>query len=350
VTRRAKLAGAACAFGSAIFVAAVPLSTDTTRWMILGVAFVAATLLAYAVIRLVAREDPVLDSALRLYDDEHQRGTHATADTTVAETRIVRHAVGAVERLAERRGLLTHVEGLLVRADLPFRPGEALFFSLAAVVLLGTLAIMLVPSPLGFVLAAVAAMLPVVVLNTMAKLRRRKFERQLSGTLQLLAGSLRAGYSLMQGVEAVSHEVEDPMGRELRRITVESRLGRPLEEAMDDAAERLGSSDFSWVVMAIRIQREVGGNLSELLQTVAGTMIERKRLKREVDALTAEGKISAIILGLLPVGLGASLYVLNRPYISLLFTEFVGQIMLVGSTLLALAGFAWMKKIMKIGI
>lgn len=140
------------------------------------------------------------------------------------------------------------------------------------------------------------------------------------------------------------------MGRELRRVTVESRLGRPVEEALEDAADRMGSSDFAWAVMAVRIQREVGGNLSELLRTVAATMTERKRLKREVDALTAEGKISAVILALLPLGLGAALFALNRPYISVLFTEFLGQAMLVGATVLALAGFAWMKKIIKIRI
>ncbi|MBW3548148.1 MAG: type II secretion system F family protein [Actinobacteria bacterium] len=329
-------------------VAVVPLPAATTKWLGMSIAFAAASLLAYAVIQLVVREAPVLDTALRLYDAD-QPGTQR--DATVAETRIVRHAVDAVERAAERRGVLIRVEQLLAGADLPFRPGEALFFSLAAVVLLGTLAMLLAPSLLmGLLLAAVVAVLPVKVLKFMGKRRRKKFVKQLPGTLQLLSGSLRAGYSLMQGVEAVSHEVEDPMGRELRRVTVESRLGRPLEEALDDAADRLDSSDFSWAVMAIRIQREVGGNLSELLQTVAATMMERIRLKREVAALTAEGKISAIVLGVMPIGLGASLYVMNRPYISLLFTEFIGQAMLAVATVMALVGFAWMKKIIKIEI
>ena len=347
--RRAWAAGATGVLASVAVVAVVPLPAATTKWLGVSVAFVAASLLAYAVIHLVVREAPVLDTALRLYDAD-QPGAQRD-DATVAETRIVRQAVDAVERAAERRGVLTRVEQLLAGADLPFRPGEALFFSLAAVGLLGTLAMLLAPSPLmGLLLAAVAAVLPVQVLKSMAKRRRKKFVKQLPGTLQLLSGSLRAGYSLMQGVEAVSREVEDPMGRELRRVTVESRLGRPLEEALDDAADRLGSSDFSWTVMAIRIQREVGGNLSELLQTVAATMMDRTRLKREVAALTAEGKISALVLGLMPIGLGASLYVMNRPYISLLFTEFVGQAMLAVSTVMALVGFAWMNKIIKIEI
>src|SRR3546814_9719267 len=122
---------------------------------------------------------------------------------------------------------------------------------------------------------------------------------------------MRAGYSLMQGVEAVSAEVSEPVGRELRRVVTEARLGRPLEESLDGVADRMGSADFAWAVMAIRIQREVGGNLSELLVTVADTMTERERLRRDVAALTAEGKLSAIVLGILPIGHRGFIYTAN---------------------------------------
>src|SRR3546814_11310207 len=115
---------------------------------------------------------------------------------------------------------------------------------------------------------------------------------------------MRAGSPLMQGVEAVAAEVSEPGGRELRRGVTVAGLGRPLEGSRDGVADRMGSADFAWAVMAIRIQREVGGNLSELLVTVADTMTERERLRRDVAALTAEGKISAIVLGILPIGLG----------------------------------------------
>src|SRR5205814_1455093 len=128
----------------------------------------------------------------------------------------------------------------------------------------------------------VAALGPIAVLNFLASQRRRKFQTQLPDMLQLMAGSMRAGYSLMQGVEAVAQEVEEPMGSELRRVLAETRLGRPLEESLEDMADRLDSRDFAWAVMAIRIQREVGGNLAELLSTVAETMIARERLRREV--------------------------------------------------------------------
>src|SRR5205823_413367 len=165
-----------------------------------------------------------------------------------------------------------------------------------------------------------------------------------------MAGSMRAGYSLMQGVEAVAQEVQDPMGRELRRVLAEARLGRVLEDALDEMAERLGSGDFAWAVMAVRIQREVGGNLAELLSTVAETMIARERLRREVRALTAEGRISAIVLALLPIGLGVVMYGINREYINVLFHDGFGQVMLVGAAILGLVGFYWMKKTIEIDI
>src|SRR5262249_59016928 len=112
------------------------------------------------------------------------------------------------------------------------------------------------------VVLLLAALLPPAVLSFLSNQRRRQFEGLLPDTLQLLSGTLRAGYSMMQGVEAVSQAVAEPMGRELRRVVTDARLGRPLEESLEAVAERMDSKDFAWAVMAIRIQPEVGGNLS----------------------------------------------------------------------------------------
>jgi tight adherence protein B len=176
------------------------------------------------------------------------------------------------------------------------------------------------------------------------------FEVQLPDTLNLLAGSLRAGYSFLQGVESVAQETSDPMARELKRVLAESRLGRALEDALSDAAVRMQSRDFDWAVMAIRIQREVGGNLAELLQTVADTMVQRSRMRGEVKALTAEGRLSAIIMGLLPVGLGLFMFTSSPDYIGTLFRSLVGWSMVIGSVIMAGAGFAWLQKIIKIEV
>jgi tight adherence protein B len=202
----------------------------------------------------------------------------------------------------------------------------------------------------GLVLGLIAALIPPGVVNFLAARRKSTFLAQLPDTLQLLAGTLRAGYSLMQGIEAVSQEIDGPMGYELRRVVTEARLGRPVEESLEGTADRMASEDFAWCVMAIRIQREVGGNLAELLLTVADTMVARERLRRDVKTLTAEGRISAIILGILPVGLGFVMYALNPDYISKLFTDTLGNILL-GLAIVAMGiGFYWMKRIIDIEI
>jgi tight adherence protein B len=319
--------------------------------LIVALALLAAGLLAYSLLLVLTRDDQsTLQTALQPYSDDPVVDESARSEVAFAESALIRRAVATTARIAKDRGVLDALEKKLEQADLPLRAAEALFFTIVAGVL-SVIAAGVLWGALAMLFAALlVGVLPIGILNFLAGRRRRKFATQLPDMLQLLAGSLRAGYSLLQGVDAVALEVSDPMGQELRRVLAEARLGRPLETALEDAAERMASADFSWAVMAVGIQREVGGNLAELLDTVAETMIQRERLRREVKSLTAEGRVSAIILGLLPVGLGVMMFAINRDYINKLFNTGLGQAMLGGSTVLALAGFIWMKKIVEIEI
>ncbi len=240
---------------------------------------------------------------------------------------------------------------MLERANLPLRAPEAMFFTVVAAAIVVVLAFLLTGNLIAtLVVGAIAVMLPGGALNFRIRSRQKVFLRQLPDMLTLLAGTLRAGYSIGQGFESVSGEVADPMGRELRRVVSETRLGRSLEESLEAVAERMDSEDFGWAVMAIRIQREVGGNLAELLLTVADTMTQRERLRREVSTLTAEGRISAIIIGGLPPGLAVVMWVMNPDYISVLFSPGLGYV-LIGVALVSMAiGFAWMKKTITIEV
>ena len=154
----------------------------------------------------------------------------------------------------------------------------------------------------------------------------KAFKYSLADTLQLMAGSLSAGLSLAQSVDTVVREGQDPIAGEFRRALVEARLGVEIEDAMDGVAKRMESVDFEWVVMAIRIQREVGGNLSELLTNVAATIREREYLERQVQALSAEGRLSVWILGGLPPGFMAYLMVANPTYLQPLISTTIGYI------------------------
>ncbi|QIK76883.1 type II secretion system F family protein [Nocardioides piscis] len=200
---------------------------------------------------------------------------------------------------------------------------------------------------LGLILGIV---LPWVYLKWRHKRRLAAFNSQLAETLGLMAGGLQAGLSLPQAVDTVVREGIEPMAGELRRALVEQRLGIDITDALEGIGSRMESDDFGWVVMAIRIQREVGGNLAEILHTVADTLREREYLRRQVKALSAEGRLSGYLLTALPVFITVFLYFANRAYIEVLWSTFVGWIILgVAASMLGMGGWA-MAKLAKVEV
>ncbi len=180
--------------------------------------------------------------------------------------------------------------------------------------------------------------------------RLKKFKGQLADTLQLMAGALSAGLSLAQGVDTVVREGTDPVAGEFRRALMETRLGVEIEDALAGVADRMQSVDFEWVVMAIRIQREVGGNLAELLNKVAETIREREYLERQVLTLSAEGRLSVWILGGLPPGFMLYLLMANRRYLEPMWTNPIGWLMLGTMAALLTVGIFWMRKLVKVEV
>jgi tight adherence protein B len=197
---------------------------------------------------------------------------------------------------------------------------------------------------------ALGAAIPYGYLLFKAGRRTAAFLAQLPDALQLIAGSLSAGYSLPQALDSVVREGSQPMATEFSRALVESRLGVPVEYALDGIAERMRSNDFTWVVMAIRIQREVGGNLAEVLSTVSSTLRERERLRRQVRVLSAEGRLSAYILGGLPPLFAVYLVLVRRSYISPLFTDPIGVFMLIVMGVLMVVGAFWLRKVVTVEV
>jgi tight adherence protein B len=329
------------------------LSGDTGRVVGLLLGAIAAGLGAYAVVLLLQKDESVLSSVLQAYNDpQANAAVEAEADEAGSSRHaLLRRAFELSENLAERQGTLSRIEGTLEQAALPLRAGEALTAAVGIAVSFAVIGLLVTGSLPGMLVSLIiGTLIPGFAVRVKASRRRKAFMGQLPDTLQLLSSTLKAGFSFMQGIEAVSKEIEEPMGGELRRIVTEAQLGRPIEEAMDASAERMNSPDFSWAVMAVKIQREVGGNLSELLLTVAETMTERERLRRDISSLTAEGKMSAIVLGALPILLGMAMWAMNPEYINILFTDSFGQVILGMSIFAVFAGFAWMRKIINIDI
>jgi tight adherence protein B len=193
-----------------------------------------------------------------------------------------------------------------------------------------------------------SAITPVAVLRVLVDRRTRLFGSQLPDVLKLTSSSLRAGFSLLQGLESVTKQVKEPSKGEFQRVLAEARLGRPLEDALEAAADRIQNRDFTESVVAVRIQQESGGNLAVLFDTLAETMVQRVRMRREVRTLTAEGRLSAYILGIMPPALAIFIYVVDRTYMMVLFHTFPGKVMLIGGLVLEIVGFLWMWHTVKI--
>ena len=260
-------------------------------------------------------------------------------------------ATAMAETLVRRGNLEETFLDRLEAAGLNMRVAEFVLISLGSAFIPPLLVLILTRNFLLSVLMVLLGTVgPFLWLAVLASRRQAKFDEQLPSTLQLLSGALQAGHSLQQAVDTVVHEAGDPIAAEFQRVLTEARLGRPLEEAFEAMAKRTRSIDFEWTVMAIRLQRQVGGNLAEVLSTVSQTIRDRYSLKRQIRALSAEGRLSSLILSILPVLLFAALLVFNPLFLRPLFTTRLGIMMMAGSVVLMIFGVFWLKKITEIKV
>ena len=175
-----------------------------------------------------------------------------------------------------------------------------------------------VVAAIGFV---IGSRVPPIYISMAASKRMRTFDGQLSDTLNLWVNALRSGYSVLQAMEAIATELPPPVSVEFERVIQEVRLGLSVSQALDNMYHRVPSEDLDLVITAVNIQREVGGNLAEVLDSISFTIRERVRIKGEIRTLTAQGRISGIIIALLPVALGGVLYLINPDYVSELWVK-----------------------------
>jgi len=324
---------------------------DAATWVaIVVLAGIAASLLVFVLMSALIRGKRPIDE-LRAYDQTppHAGDLADTVNATVDPSRL--RVLGLVDQVASRRGFTGIARLMLERAGLALRTSEYILLHLMGVIVIGSLA-ELVSRSVPFTILAVFAATggPLFFLRWLALRRRAAFERQLPEILTLIAGSLRAGWGLQQSIDLVVKEAAEPVVTEFRRVQTEARLGLPLDQALSRVAERLDSADFRWTASAIAIQSEVGGNLSEVLDTLAATIRERAELYREVRSLTAEGRFSAIALGILPFVMALVLYVINPSYIALLVTSPAGLLMLVVGITLLLAGLFWLQRVVRVDV
>jgi len=228
------------------------------------------------------------------------------------------------------------------------RPGEFVLLSVSVGVAAVAGSLLVVGVPAALAVAALAMALPRVVLRVLTGRRRAAFANQFDGTLQMLSGSLRAGYGLMQSVSTVATEAPSPTGQEFARVSVENQLGRTVEQSLRAMAGRMENEDLGWVVEAIDIQYEVGGDLAEVLDTVAETIRDRDQIRRQVKALSAEGRISAAILVTMPFAIAFLISMVSPEYLAELTGTGIGRVMIGAALVMIGIGAAWIKRIVKV--
>ncbi|WP_165821116.1 type II secretion system F family protein [Nocardioides gansuensis] len=238
----------------------------------------------------------------------------------------------------------------LAGAGSALTPAEWLLIHAGVAVGMGFVGFVFRGGALAVFLTILGVLAPWVYLKFRHSKRLAAFNAQLAETLTLMAGGLSAGLSLPQAVDTVVREGQEPMASELRRVLVEQRLGVDIEDALDGVSHRMESQDFGWVVMAIRIQREVGGNLAELLTTVADTIREREYLRRQVKVLSAEGRISAWVLGALPIVMFLYMLMVRPDFVRPLYTEPMGLVLGAAAVGLICAGFFIMSRLVRIEV
>ncbi len=243
------------------------------------------------------------------------------------------------------RGYVERIEDALARADVPLRASEFLLtrFVLAGVgLVIGIYLLGHIHS--GVMLAIIGYVTPGVFLAVQQRKRRDKFVRQLADALMLLTNSLRSGYSFTKGLELVAKEMSDPISKELYRTLREVNLGATIEDAMANLGRRVNSKDLDIVISAYLVQKEVGGNLTEIMQKVAETIRERLRIQGDIKVLTAQGRLSGLFVGLLPVIVGLLIFMVSPDYFGVLVgpptAEFLNYQIPYG-VLLLLGGLCW---------
>jgi tight adherence protein B len=333
--------------------------SDTRLWVTVGLVFVALlAVLLYALLLPVMRSERAMKQA-RLTEMSRYRvlgalgpepADAAEASAAASHSALAQATLSVVDKVVRARGRRTRVVDELDRAGLRMRPEEWIVLQLAVVAVAAVL-LALALGPVGVLVGAVLGWLAVrVVVRSKSRRRAEKFADQLPDTLQLVAGALRTGFSLNQALAGVVREGTEPSASEFARALAEVRLGAELEDALDGTADRMRCDDLHWVVLAVRISREVGGNLAEVVTTTMRTMRQRAELRGQVRVLTAEGRISARILTALPFVIGAVLLVIRRGYLSPLIHQGIGIALLaVGAVLLVLGSF-WLSRLVKIKV
>jgi tight adherence protein B len=304
-------------------------------------------LLAVAYLQRVKERDDELVKILALPYGEQDVPVEVVTESRAA---LFERGTALAHAGLERLNLVTRVSQELERARIPMRPGEFVLAAAGTGVGGALVVFFLTEQLLLTVLAGLAG--PAVAWTAVrfkVTKRRKAFEAQLPEALALIASSLQAGHTALRSVQTMVEESQPPLSEEFERVVAETRLGDPLVDALERLAQRIDVPDLAWVVQAIRIQQSVGGKLADLLFTLADFMRAREEIRREVQVLTAEGRLSAWVLGALPVAVFFAVQVMSPGYMDPMLHGW-GPFVLAGAGASVVTGVAIIKRMARIEV
>jgi tight adherence protein B len=306
-----------------------------------------AVFLLFLSIQTILAGPAGVDARLRQYGHAPDARAVRSNDGATSKTIVTGH----IDRALKRRGVGNRLALQLERADVHMTPSE--FVMVTAILVGGVAAVSLVVlrnPAFGLIATAMAFYAPRFWLWRKRQKRLKSFNDQLADAIALLANSLRSGYSLPQALELLSRDARPPLAHEFSRVNREVNLGLSPTDAMANVLNRVPSDDLDLFITAINIQREVGGNLAEVLDAIADTIRDRIKLLGEVRVLTAQQSYAGYVVTLLPVVLAAAMFLISRSYMMVLFTTLLGWIMLSVASMGIISGFFVMRKIVKIRV
>jgi len=284
-------------------------------WILIAGGALVLTLLVVGIAISVTSERSIVEERLERFLEEDQGETNQEGETSILTEWF--------NRSVEKSSIGDRLARQLARADMKFKVGE--YVALIGVVMIGLGGVVWLiggRQPLSFLIGFIVGFfIPGFYVRRQQHKRLYKFNDQLADMLNLVVNGLRAGYSTMQALEAVSRELPPPISDEFRRVVQEMQFGVPMERALDNLLRRIPSDDLDFVITAINVQREVGGNLSEILDTISFTIRERVRIKGEIRVLTAQVRQSGQFLSLIPIILTVVLYFINPEYLGTFFED-----------------------------
>jgi tight adherence protein B len=319
--------------------------------IVLGAVFFAIALFGWAISQMTAQKQASATTRLANYVDTTASSINIVQTPGALKNTKKTDIWGEIDHLFEKKSFVQKMILEFQKADLKLRYSEYVGLYFIVTLIPGIVGVMITKSVGGFFMLAVPGLvIPRFYVKFRQFQRIRNIDNQLVDALVMISNSLKSGYSFLQGMELVAEESPHPISSEFRRMLRETNLGYPLEQALDGMAERVPSEDIDLVVTVVKIQRQIGGNLAEILDKIIHTIRERIRIKGEINTLTAQGKLQGIILTLLPPAMCVGIYMMSPDFMMPLFTTLMGKAMLGVAFILQMFGGFMIKKIVEIKV